>query len=879
MKNRIIFIIFLFLQTFCFAVVVKTQYNYYTKENFANLIIDSENKDLSEYQIFVRYNSEIIQQKSLKIDDIQHIEIPIKQISTRKNELICQIISDTDTLSCSTKIIKLKPVANEVKVDRFHQSLIVDDLPFIPFGFYCYWPVQPTLPEEEVVKGFNMISPYQKIEKNTRKERRKYMDRCAELGLKVNYNLCSLGGGGGVGSARLKRSHNEIMNLLQDEVNEFKDHPALLSWYISDEPALNGVKPELLQETYNKIKEIDPYHPVSIVFMHSSKAAKYKDAMDIVMADPYPVPQHPVTQVQSVIKRLHEQFLMEKPIWIVPQAFGGNEWWPREPTYQEIRVMTYLAAIEQASGVQYFIRNGLNSFPKATYTWGECGKIAHEITELTPFLTEYDDVEKIETSSEKIFAKRWSQGKKELLLFVNTNNEPLEFTAKISEENDDLNLELPFENRSVKIEDGVLDSWIDGYDIRAYIINEEQKDSTFLHPKNVTLDPSFEFNPSVGVPSNCYAKIRADKGASYFIDSRVAYHGDHSIRLTCPTENNGVVLKFYRQRMQKNKTYTLSLWAKAIPEKRLIKKGFWNWLKRIFGKKEKWNTLKLHLHHVEKEFKLSNKWEKYSIQTEILAVNSKTYLSSPQIQMTGKGTCWIDGLQLIPDLEMEETLQLDEKHIEVELTSNHSNSKIEFSIDAGSSWSKYQNPINIVESTTLQVRNIKSNQEIGKLQKEIYFHKAVGADVQYQTNYTKKYNGGGKKGLVNAKFANKNYKNRNWQGFIAKDAKLDIDLGESKKIQKIRVGALHDIHSWVFLPQKIVIYSSDDGVNYTQIMEKINSLPMQNPDRFVKRFEIEFEPINTKHIRVWVDSLERCPDWHKGSGGACWLFLDEIEVE
>ena len=51
-----------------------------------------------------------------------------------------------------------------------------------------------------MVKGFNLISPYQKILPETLSERKAYMDRCAELGMKVHYNLLSVSGGGGVGS-------------------------------------------------------------------------------------------------------------------------------------------------------------------------------------------------------------------------------------------------------------------------------------------------------------------------------------------------------------------------------------------------------------------------------------------------------------------------------------------------------------------------------------------------------------------------------------------------------------------------------------------------------------------------------------------------------
>ena len=160
------------------------------------------------------------------------------------------------------------------------------------------------------------------------------MDRCAQLGMKVHYNLLSVSGGGGVGSAPENITDEEKRELLINEIKTFRDHPALLAWYIADEPTGNGKTPEELLELYNIVKENDPWHPVSIVFnapFLSSK--KYSNSLDILMADPYPVPESPVSMVGRVAGQLHEEFEGDKAVWFVPQAFGGSEWWKREPTY------------------------------------------------------------------------------------------------------------------------------------------------------------------------------------------------------------------------------------------------------------------------------------------------------------------------------------------------------------------------------------------------------------------------------------------------------------------------------------------------------------------------------------------------------------------
>jgi hypothetical protein len=109
----------------------------------------------------------------------------------------------------NTDLVILSYKPNEVKTDRLTGGMIVNKRPFFPFGFYCYSPVSPTLPEEEVVKGFNMISPYQTILPETLGERKAYMDRCAQLGMKVHYNLISLSGQGGSNSKTEKLTAEE----------------------------------------------------------------------------------------------------------------------------------------------------------------------------------------------------------------------------------------------------------------------------------------------------------------------------------------------------------------------------------------------------------------------------------------------------------------------------------------------------------------------------------------------------------------------------------------------------------------------------------------------------------------------------------------------
>ena len=554
-----------------------------------------------------------------------------------------EIKSSKGTLyKAAAGLIILNHKANEVKTDRLTGGLIVNNRIFIPFGFYCYSTVYPTLPEEEVVKGFNMISPYQKILPETLKERKAYMDRCAQLGMKVHYNLLSVSGGGGVSSKIEGISDSEKRDRLISDIKTFMDHPALLTWYISDEPNGNKIPPEQLEEVYRTIKEIDPWHPVSVVFMAPFTASgKYTDALDIVMADPYPVPNGSVSQVGDVTGQLTAEFEGRKSVWIVPQAFGGGEWWDREPTIQEMRTMTYQAIVNGARGIQYFIRHGLNSFPKSTSAWNECGRMAIEIAEITPWLMSDEKTLPVKTSSKKVLISSAVHDGQLLIIAVNKENSPQKINISISGK--PLNTaRVLFENRSLSIYSGTFSDYLPAFGSQVYLINTRppKKEAT-PYKGNLIKDPGFEDVSSVGVPASCYAWNEGDRGATYFLDTREHFEGNHSLRLVTPQENKGSRLRFFPINISKGRTYMLSIWAKTDPEKDNGDRPNFELGLGEYGK-----TI----------FYPGNEWQQFVTSVTIPADTIPSPRANAILRMPGKGTAWFDLIQVFEAVDINKSI-------------------------------------------------------------------------------------------------------------------------------------------------------------------------------------------------------------------------------
>jgi len=547
----------------------------------------------------------------------------------------------------STKLIILSHKPNEVKTDNLTGGLIVNKMPFFPFGFYCYSPVYPTLPEEEVVKGFNVMAPYQKINPETLNERKAYMDRCAEIGMKVHYNVLSVSGGGGVGSKIEGLSDEEKRKRLISEIAEFRYHPALLCWYISDEPNGFKIPPEKLEEIYNIVKENDPWHPVSIVFTAPFiTSKKYTDALDIVMADPYPIPDLPVTKVGDVASQLKTEFNGKKPVWIVPQAFGGGEIWSREPTQQEIRSMTWQAIIRGATGIQYFVRQGLNYFPKSAATWSECGRMAMEVAELTPWLLSDEEAPKTESNSDNIIVSSRMHNGQLLVMAVNKINEPVNAVIRINGLNKAI-VRLIFENRSLAVTGGILNDQLAPFCSQVYLINlNTEKPAIASTNLNLIKDPGFEDIYSPGIPSACYARPGNDRGATYFLDTREYFEGNHSLRIRTPENDKSLAIRFFPIPVKAGSSYTISIWAKSDPEERHFYVTNQK-IDRLLEKKTMPQYVEILLGEFGRaRFVPDNEWRRYvtfvTIPTDTLA-SFKTNLI---LKMPGQGVAWFDEVKV-----------------------------------------------------------------------------------------------------------------------------------------------------------------------------------------------------------------------------------------
>lgn len=785
-------------------------------------------------------------------------------------------------------IVRRASRQNAVQVDRLSGGLLVDGREFLPFGFYCYSPVQPTLAEEEVVRGFNLMSPYQSNDPTTIDERRAWMDRAAALGMKVHYQLLQVAGGGGVnmGNARLDTAATRRNAWLRAEVEAFRDHPALLAWYISDEPTGHGATPEQLEAAASIVRELDPYHPVSIVFVNPSAAAQFAGAMDLAMTDPYPIPNGSPASVTGAVRTILDAVSPEIPLWLVPQAFGGNEFWSREPTAAELRLMTWLGLIEGATGVQYFIRHGLNGFPKSPDTWAAAGRVALEAQELTPFLLSRDAAPTITVDTEGVRAAAWAVDGDVIVAVANTSRQPqeMELTLEgISWSRDAV--DVLYEDRVVPLErprsrggftllrrpfdlvgdvlrddpdDEVqLTDWIDGYGVRLYSFARNATPTG--DPDNLLVDPSFEWNPTPSVPAAVYAAVEKGRGATYFTDSRVVHQGRRSLRLHSPSPSSNLRLRPYSPSIVPGRSYRFALWARADRPGvalRMINSAAGDSL----------------------QVELTDIWQRYELDAVVKPTSSRAWLS---FGLASAGTAWIDDLSFF-DISPEIQAVATPMGHSLSLSAPIDGTTIHYRLDGADVTADdpiYAEPVRTDGPSQLRVGLVRDSQVLSRADLDLYHHAALGRFVELTHPYSPRYTAAGPGALADGILGTDRFTDGRWQGFEGKDLIAVIDLGRDVRVEAVRMRFLQSVGSWIWLPRVLEVNLSSDGKTFRPYATVDHAVDERRRDTVIETLEVRGTPDTARFVRVRARSMGRCPQWHPGAGGPAWVFADEIVVE
>ncbi|WP_158542118.1 DUF4838 domain-containing protein [Pedobacter chinensis] len=157
-------------------------------------------------------------------------------------------------------------------------------------------------------------------------------------------------------------------------------------------------------------------------------------------------------------------------------------------------------------------------------------------------------------------------------------------------------------------------------------------------------------------------------------------------------------------------------------------------------------------------------------------------------------------------------------------------------------------------------------------------HLATGKTVKAISEPDTEYLSKGLRTLTDGSRGYNNFQ-YNYLGWLGKDMEVIIDLGSIQNVRKVITGFLNDQRHWVFLPNKISIYTSTDRKTYQLAGESIQPELSENYDKETCRLAVDFKKItNTRYIKVKAINLQKLPEWRDYPNRKPWIFVDEIEV-
>jgi len=215
--------------------------------------------------------------------------------------------------------------------------------------------------------------------------------------------------------------------------------------------------------------------------------------------------------------------------------------------------------------------------------------------------------------------------------------------------------------------------------------------------------------------------------------------------------------------------------------------------------------------------------------------------------------------------------------ITVSISSSDENSRIYYTIDGSEPSEKskiYEGAFKINTSTLVKAVSITEKQEKSSVTHVKYQKVAKRMQVQLKYQPNSKYMSRGEKILIDKHLGSKNYSDGKWLGFDGNDFDVTINLREIKVITSIGVNFVSNPNSWIFVPQEVSFYISEDGKEYIQIMNS----KVQNPDyenaymklNGIKHYKKELKNVKTQFIRIYAKNIGLLPGLKTGRI-ICWV--------
>jgi hexosaminidase len=189
----------------------------------------------------------------------------------------------------------------------------------------------------------------------------------------------------------------------------------------------------------------------------------------------------------------------------------------------------------------------------------------------------------------------------------------------------------------------------------------------------------------------------------------------------------------------------------------------------------------------------------------------------------------------------------------------------------------YEGPIEVKGSCVIKGKAFRENIQDKTFSKEFKAHKAMGKKAVLGTSPSPHYTYDAPGLLVNGVRGPFNFRSGDWAGWAGNPFEVTIDM-DGESYSSVTVGSVVVKYDWIFNPLDLVVFTSEDGKNFTEVARA--EYPAEGPDEEngKKEYTLTFPETSSKYIKITSRTLEELPQWHDGRGRNAFVFIDEIIV-
>ena len=158
--------------------------------------------------------------------------------------------------------------------------------------------------------------------------------------------------------------------------------------------------------------------------------------------------------------------------------------------------------------------------------------------------------------------------------------------------------------------------------------------------------------------------------------------------------------------------------------------------------------------------------------------------------------------------------------------------------------------------------------------------KALNATVSLQFPFAEDYPAKGNRTLIDGNPGYNDF-SYNWLCFYGVPMVATIDLGKAQQVARVKMHFLDDPRPRIFLPDKILVETSTDGVSYHDMGTLPAAALTEHYEVAVKEFTVPHtkagEPV--RYIRVTASNLQALPTWRYIDNKKPMIACDEIYVQ